>query len=104
MTCGDPVQYYKLVIIYVITHGRPSQLGTVPGDFELKEIPVLELTREPHRVVVNLHLYLGGCIHTVNVITLYETAKGFYNYFTFIYDISGVTPQRGVGNSICTHM
>ena len=29
-------------------------------------------------------LYLGGCIHSVKVITLYEITKSFYKFFTII--------------------
>ena len=77
MTFDNPSQYYLKVIINVVAHGCPSQLSTISGDYILEEFSSLKPTREPHRVDINFHLYLGRCIHTVNVITLYETAKDF---------------------------
>ena len=75
MTFSDPVLDCLEVLIYVSSHGCPTQLGTVSGHSVLEVSSSLEPTLEPHRVMVDPGLYLGGCIHSVKVITLYQTAK-----------------------------
>jgi len=82
MTFIYPRLYYVEVIINVVTHGCPSQLFAIPGHSIFEMFSSLKLTRDPHRVVIDPLPYLGRCIHSVKVITLYETAKGFPSYFT----------------------
>jgi hypothetical protein len=82
MVLLDPVLYY-LSLYHGIEFNWVEEmfyLQVVSRDCDLEFTSGREQTLHPHGVYIDPLLYLGRCIHSVKVITLYETTKLITNY------------------------